>query len=218
MPTTAHPEFVLTLDCVDQPGIVHAVTGFLVEQGGNIVESQQYGDAVEQRFFMRVHVAVARPSRRHGRGAARRLRAGRRALRDDLAPVGPRRPLPDADHGVEVRALPQRPAVPLEHRLAADRHPGDRVEPRRPRAAGALVRHPVRAPPGDRRHQARGRGAAAVAGARARRRPRRAGSLHAGAVRRGLHGARRTGRSTSTTRSCRASRARSPTTRRTIVA
>ena len=58
MPTTPNPEFVLTLDCVDQPGIVHAVTGFLVDQGSNIVESQQYGDAVEQRFFMRVHVEV----------------------------------------------------------------------------------------------------------------------------------------------------------------
>src|SRR6478735_2503843 len=51
-------EYVLILSCPDRPGIVHAVTGFLVEQGSNIVESQQYGDAVEQRFFMRVHVEV----------------------------------------------------------------------------------------------------------------------------------------------------------------
>ena len=37
-------DFVLVLDCPDRPGIVHAVSGFLVEHGGNIVESQQFGD------------------------------------------------------------------------------------------------------------------------------------------------------------------------------
>ncbi len=47
-------DFVLALDCPDRPGIVHAVTGFLVEHGGNIVESQQYGDREGGRFFMRI--------------------------------------------------------------------------------------------------------------------------------------------------------------------
>ena len=37
-------DFVLVLDCPDRPGIVHAVSGFLVGHGGNILESQQYGD------------------------------------------------------------------------------------------------------------------------------------------------------------------------------
>ena len=55
---TSNHEFVLTLDCVDRPGIVHAVSGFWVEQGANIVESQQYGDSRESRFFMRVHVEL----------------------------------------------------------------------------------------------------------------------------------------------------------------
>ena len=27
-------DFVLVIDCPDQPGIVHAVSGFLVEHGG----------------------------------------------------------------------------------------------------------------------------------------------------------------------------------------
>jgi formyltetrahydrofolate deformylase len=49
------PEYLLTLDCPDGPGIVHAVSGFLVEHGGNILESQQFGDASQDRFFMRVH-------------------------------------------------------------------------------------------------------------------------------------------------------------------
>ena len=37
--------FILKLSCPDQAGIVHAVTGFLLEQGGNIVTSHQHGDA-----------------------------------------------------------------------------------------------------------------------------------------------------------------------------
>lgn len=47
-------DFVLTLSCPDRPGIVHAVSGFLVECGANIVESQQFGDRLSDRFFMRI--------------------------------------------------------------------------------------------------------------------------------------------------------------------
>ncbi len=47
-------DFVLTLVCPDRPGIVHAVSGFLLEHGGNIIESQQYGDTVTEKFFMRI--------------------------------------------------------------------------------------------------------------------------------------------------------------------
>ncbi|WP_240916175.1 formyltetrahydrofolate deformylase [Sanguibacter sp. HDW7] len=48
--------WVLTLSCPDRPGIVHAVSGLLAEHGGNITESQQYGDPETDRFFMRVQV------------------------------------------------------------------------------------------------------------------------------------------------------------------
>ncbi|HEY0903669.1 MAG TPA: ACT domain-containing protein, partial [Marmoricola sp.] len=51
-------EFVLILSCPDRPGIVHAVTGFLAERGANITESQQFGDALSGRFFMRIAVDV----------------------------------------------------------------------------------------------------------------------------------------------------------------
>ncbi|MEU6199945.1 formyltetrahydrofolate deformylase [Streptomyces sp. NPDC047061] len=51
-------EFVLTLSCPDRAGLVHAVTGFLVGHGGNILESQQFDDRLEDRFFMRVHFDV----------------------------------------------------------------------------------------------------------------------------------------------------------------
>jgi formyltetrahydrofolate deformylase len=50
----APPEYVLILDCPDGPGIVHAVTGFLVEHRGNILESQQFSDRLENRFFLRI--------------------------------------------------------------------------------------------------------------------------------------------------------------------
>ena len=52
-------DFVLALDCPDRPGIVHAVTGFLVRHGGNIVESQQFGDRLNGRFFMRIDFAMS---------------------------------------------------------------------------------------------------------------------------------------------------------------
>lgn len=53
-------DFVLRLRCPDRPAIVHAVSGFLVEQSGNILESQQYGDAETGRFFLRVHFETSR--------------------------------------------------------------------------------------------------------------------------------------------------------------
>ena len=45
--------FILTLSCPDQPGIVHAVTGFLKERGANITEAAQYNDQSTGLFFMR---------------------------------------------------------------------------------------------------------------------------------------------------------------------
>ncbi len=46
--------YVLTLSCKDRPGIVHAVSGFLFERGGNIEEAAQYNDPDTGLFFMRV--------------------------------------------------------------------------------------------------------------------------------------------------------------------
>jgi formyltetrahydrofolate deformylase len=45
---------ILSLSCADQIGIVHAVTGYLVERSLNIAESQQFGDPDTGRFFLRV--------------------------------------------------------------------------------------------------------------------------------------------------------------------
>ena len=52
-------DWVLTLSCPDRPGIVAAVAGLLAEHGGNITESQQFGDPETGQFFMRVQVAAA---------------------------------------------------------------------------------------------------------------------------------------------------------------
>ncbi|MDI3419145.1 formyltetrahydrofolate deformylase [Streptomyces luteolus] len=64
-------EYVLTLSCPDRAGLVHAVTGFLVQHSGNIQESQQFDDRQQDRFFMRVHFDVSDP-----RTSLERLRSG----------------------------------------------------------------------------------------------------------------------------------------------
>ena len=53
-PTT---DVALALACADRPGLVAAVSGFVFERGGNITESQQYGDTLTGDFFMRVDFA-----------------------------------------------------------------------------------------------------------------------------------------------------------------
>jgi formyltetrahydrofolate deformylase len=53
-----HPEYILTLSCLDQRGIVLRVAGFLAEHGCNIIDSAQFGDPESQLFFMRVHFAL----------------------------------------------------------------------------------------------------------------------------------------------------------------
>ena len=56
------PTYILTLSCPDRPGIVHAVSGFLFEHGGNIEEAAQYNDHGTGLFFMRVQFACDRYS------------------------------------------------------------------------------------------------------------------------------------------------------------
>ena len=46
--------YILTLSCPDRMGIVHAVSGFLLQNGGNIEEAAQYSDHDTGLFFMRV--------------------------------------------------------------------------------------------------------------------------------------------------------------------
>jgi len=50
--------YLLTLSCTDRPGIVAAISSYLAECGGNIVEAQQFDDWETGRFFMRIEFAL----------------------------------------------------------------------------------------------------------------------------------------------------------------
>ncbi|MBQ0771957.1 MAG: formyltetrahydrofolate deformylase [Sphingomonadales bacterium] len=50
---------ILTLSCPDQPGLVASVAKILADNGGNIVDSQQFNDAETDYFFMRVVFELA---------------------------------------------------------------------------------------------------------------------------------------------------------------
>ncbi|PRX95749.1 formyltetrahydrofolate deformylase [Allonocardiopsis opalescens] len=87
-------EYVLTLSCPDRRGIVAAVSGFLADHGCNITESQQYGDRIAGRFFLRVQLIAEDPA------------VSEDALRADFAALA-------AEFGMdgELRARTSRPRV-----------------------------------------------------------------------------------------------------------
>ena len=74
LPPSIHDatHWVLTIVCNDRPGIVHALSGAIVEAGGNITESQQFSSLDTDNFFMRLQVESA---------------ASREAFEAALAPV-----------------------------------------------------------------------------------------------------------------------------------
>ena len=82
-------EHVLTIACPERTGIVHAVTGLLLEEGRDIVELKQFGDRRAGQFFMRI--GVAGPD---APGLTERMRSGFAALASEyemdwtLAPKG----------------------------------------------------------------------------------------------------------------------------------
>ena len=57
---TMKQTYILTLSCPDRLGLVHAVSGFLLERGGNIEEAAQYNDQDTGLFFMRVQFHCVR--------------------------------------------------------------------------------------------------------------------------------------------------------------
>jgi formyltetrahydrofolate deformylase len=61
MPPRPQPgrEFVLTVACPDRPGLVFAVSSYVVQHRGNILSSQQFDDRRSGQFFMRVVVEIA---------------------------------------------------------------------------------------------------------------------------------------------------------------
>jgi formyltetrahydrofolate deformylase len=67
-------DLVATLQCSDQPGIVHAMTSAVLACGGNIIENQQFTDEPTNTFVMRTRfettqgIDVARKSLNDGLG------------------------------------------------------------------------------------------------------------------------------------------------------
>lgn len=60
MTTSAAEEahYVLSLDCPERPGLVHAFSGVLLRHGGDIVELKQFDDPRAGHFFLRVHFCL----------------------------------------------------------------------------------------------------------------------------------------------------------------
>jgi len=46
-------DYIVTLQCLDQPGIVHAMTTAILNCDGNIIENQQFTDPITNQFVMR---------------------------------------------------------------------------------------------------------------------------------------------------------------------
>ena len=114
----------LLIDCADRPGIVAAVSGFLFEQGANIVSSHQYSsDPTGGRFFMRTEFFLHELVGHRRADAQERVRGAfaaevADALRDGLGdPLLGRAPA-DRDPRLAPRPLPGRPAVALAPRRA----------------------------------------------------------------------------------------------------
>jgi len=51
------PQYVISVQCADGPGIVHAFSAALLEAQGNIVDNSQYGDPITSQFCMRTTFA-----------------------------------------------------------------------------------------------------------------------------------------------------------------
>lgn len=53
------PEYVLLIDCADQKGLVHRITGALYRQDVNITGNQEFVEREQNRFFMRTQFSGA---------------------------------------------------------------------------------------------------------------------------------------------------------------
>lgn len=49
-------QYILKIDCPDQKGLVHEISGILFESGLNIIENEEFVDHINNHFFMRSEV------------------------------------------------------------------------------------------------------------------------------------------------------------------
>jgi formyltetrahydrofolate deformylase len=71
-------DLIASLQCADQPGIVHAMTSAVLACGGNIIENQQFTDPTTNTFVMRTRFETSQ-----GQAAAEK------SLSDGLAKYNP---------------------------------------------------------------------------------------------------------------------------------
>ncbi len=84
--------YILTLSCPDKSGIVHAVSGLLLEHGANIEEAAQFNDAQTGLFFMRVQFATQEAIQGNLQAAIAAL-AGSWSMTFDLHPAAQKMPI-----------------------------------------------------------------------------------------------------------------------------
>jgi hypothetical protein len=152
---------VLTLTCPERPGIVQAVTSFLVKHDLDIVAHHQFDDSIRNHLYMRTAFAARRPGRRPVphigvRADGRRFLDGLRLLRRGEASA--------AGDGVETWSLPQRPNLPLASRDSRRRDCLSDLQPRGPATHGRGRKPTVPPHSGHARHQACSGGSPARAG------------------------------------------------------
>jgi formyltetrahydrofolate deformylase len=80
--------FVLTVSCPDRMGIVASVSRFLFENGCNVVDSAQFGDPANGRFFLRISFTPG---------------ASLESLREGLAPIAREFEMTAAIHDAAVK-------------------------------------------------------------------------------------------------------------------
>jgi len=71
-------DLIASLQCEDQPGIVHAMTSAVLACGGNIIENQQFTDPTTNSFVMRTRFETSQ-----------NLEGATKALNDGLAKFNP---------------------------------------------------------------------------------------------------------------------------------
>ena len=71
-------DLIASLQCEDQPGIVHAVTSAVLACGGNIIENQQFTDPTTNQFVMRTRFETSQG-----------LEGARKSLNDGLSKFNP---------------------------------------------------------------------------------------------------------------------------------
>ena len=207
-------QFVLTLSCPDRPGIVSAVSTFLAHNGQNILDAQQFDDIETNKFFMRVVFTAADLA-----VELQALQTGFTAIADRFGMDWQMRDranhrrvmllVSKSDHClVDILYRWRTGELQMIPTAVVSNHPRETYGNL---DFGEIPFHYLPVTKETKREQEAG---GLEAGAGHRHRSRGAGALHADPVGRDVGEAVRAAASTSTTRSCRASRARGPTTRR----